>query len=154
MIWRKSVQTKLVENWSPTHLSFTTLGGQQFDASEARLITFGWSLESLSGQEVWRRLAQGDFGPEGLRRCLVVKGRDDPLVRELDFCLTPSEKQLFLLVIDPQGSLKNDLDPEREEVCCAWHPAGRVVAIGMATEEAWEGMAESLTLENEGPAKR
>lgn len=147
MIWRRSVQTRLVEDWSPPGLSFTTLEGLPFHPSEAKLITFGWSLESLAGQEVWRRLAQGDFGPAGLRRSLVVKRRDDPMVQELDFCLPPSEKPSFLLLHDPDGVLAGNLVPADEAVCCAWHPVGRFLAIGMATEEAWEGMAQSLTSE-------
>lgn len=154
MIWRKSVQTRLVSNWSPSGLRFLTLGGQEFDPGEARLITFGWSLESLAGQEVWRRLAQGDFGPLGLHRSLVVKGLKDELIEELGFCLPPSERQSFLLLLDPDGCLVSELNPESEALCCAWCPEGRLLASGMATEEAWEHMAETLNTQNERLGER
>lgn len=145
MIWRRSVQARLVEHWSPTEARFVTLQGKAFDPQEARLITFGWSLESLAGQEVWRRLAQGDFGPEGLRRCLIVKGQEEELVQELHLCLAPSEKHLFLLLLDPDGTLAEKLNPEDDEICCAWAPRSGLLAMGMATEQAWDAMAGALS---------
>lgn len=144
MIWRKSVQTRLIQPWSLPDLPLVALSGEPFNAGATRLITFGWSMESLAAQEVWKRLAIGDFGPEGWHRGMILSGWEDELRTELLEAVSPSERASFVLILDREGILAAELQPEPESLCGAWHPQGRLLALGMATERAWEAMEASL----------
>jgi len=108
------------------------------------MITFGWTMDSLAGQEVWKRLAQGDFGPQGLHRSLIVGDLDGDIIKELACCLAPSERSCFLLWLDPSGEICSQLSPETDQACGAWDPKGGLAALGTASETAWEAMAKSL----------
>jgi hypothetical protein len=144
MIWRRSVQTQLIQDWTAPNLPLFNLNGDPFDLAQARMIAFGWSMESLADQEVWKRLAAGDFGPSGWHRSLVLSSWDDNLRSEAEEAVPPSERGSFLLWLDKDGRLAEELQPDQEGSCGAWHPPGRLLALGMATEKAWEAMAASL----------
>lgn len=144
MIWRRSIHTRLIQPWSPPKTPLMNLDGEVFDSAQAKMITFGWSMESLADQEVWKRLAIGDFGQEGWKRSLVLPGWENSLRSEVEDAVPFSERGSFLLWLDEAGRLEEELQPDHEGICAAWHPQGSLLAVGMATEKAWEAMAGSI----------
>lgn len=145
MMWRQSQKARIIEGFDMPALSSLGLDGQPPDLDECRMITLGWGPESLAEQEVWRRLAVGDFGMSGWKKSLVVPAIAKSQVRLVQEILPPSSHSDFCFFLDPKEELKELLQPDLPSRAAAWCPLRKLMIIGPSTEESWDAMFAALS---------
>lgn len=59
---RPAYRTRTIEPFEPRPLAATSLHGEPLSITEGTLVVVGQGLESLVRQDVWRRLAHGEWG--------------------------------------------------------------------------------------------
>lgn len=145
MIWRESQRARILEGFFMPDFTFCGLGGQPLDVNESRMVTLGWGPESLSEQEVWRRLAVGDFGAGGWKKSLVVTAFSRAKSQMVEEILPPSSHGDFAFCLDAEDELRHLLEPDLPSRAAAWCPQRQLLIIGPSTEESWDAMFDALS---------
>ena len=145
MMWRQSQKARIFEGFSMPDLVFCSLDGQSVNISECRMVTLGWGPESLADQEVWRRLAVGDFGEGGWKKSLILPAFSKAKSQMVQEILPPSSHGDFAFCLDAGDELRSLLEPDLPSRAAAWCPQKQLMIIGPSTEESWDAMFDALT---------
>lgn len=144
MMWRQSQKARILEGFSMPDLGFCGLDGQPVNISECRMVTLGWGPESLAEQEVWRRLAVGDFGLGGWKKSLVLPAFSKAKSQMVQEILPPSAHGDFVFCLDSADELRNLLEPDLPSRAAVWCPQKQLMIIGPSTEESWDAIFDAL----------
>lgn len=145
MMWRQSQKARIIEGFVMPKVVFCGLDGQPLNLSESRMVTLGWGPESLAEQEVWRRLAVGDFGEGGWTKSLILPAYSRAKSQMVQEILPPSSHADFAFCLDSQDELRTLLEPDLPSRAAAWCPEKQLMIIGPSTEESWDAMFDALS---------
>lgn len=145
MMWRQSQKARIFEGFSMPEFVFCGLDASPLNIGESRMVTLGWGPESLADQEVWRRLAVGDFGEEGWKKSLILPAFSKAKSQMVQEILPPSSHGDFAFCLDAQDELRTLLEPDLPSRAAAWCPQKRLMIIGPSTEESWDAMFAALS---------
>ncbi len=145
MMWRQSQKAAVLKGFVMPDCLFLGLDGRAYDMKTARMATLGWGPESLADQEVWRRLAVGDFGQGGWIKSLVAPSFSPAQSQMVQEILPPSLHPSFAFCIDPTDELRKLLEPDLPSRAAAWCPKAQLMIIGPSTEESWDAMFDALS---------
>lgn len=145
MMWRQSQKARIFEGFSMPDLVFCGLDGSPLNIGESRMVTLGWGPESLADQEVWRRLAIGDFGEEGWKKSLILPTFSKAKSQMVQEVLPASSHGDFAFCLDAGDVLRSLLEPDLPSRAAAWCPQKQLMIIGPSTEESWDAMFAALS---------
>jgi hypothetical protein len=134
---RPAYRTRLIEPFEPRPLVATSLLGEPLSVSAGTLVVVGQGLESLVRQDVWRRLAHGEWGCAVPFAQVAVGAGDFDLAR----ASVPRSRHGSVF-------LSQDVDWLVEETgvtdVVAWCPGSCRAWSGLATEDAWDEVCAAI----------